>query len=113
MKFDLNQNVFDEYTVKLLLHVTPNAKVESLPLSQLLMQLLLANNDKPASAEVKTKNYELLVKTFNAQDSATGIVDFTLAEISIIKGLADANCPTLVHGRLNAILEAPIGVNPS
>jgi hypothetical protein len=81
-------------------------------LSQLLMQLLLANSDKPVAADIKAKHYQLLTKTFEAIEHKNGLVDLTLAEIGMIKGLADTNCPTLVYGRLNAILEDPMSGRP-
>jgi hypothetical protein len=112
MKFNLTTEIFDEQTKKLLLHATPNATIQPMTLSQLLMQLLLANSEKPVAADIKAKHYELLVKTFAAVDNNNGRVDLTLSEIGMIKGLADTNCPTLVHGRINAILENPLSGRP-
>jgi len=112
MKFDLTVAVFDDATVRLVQIATPGQQVEILPLGQLLMQLLLSNPPGQAAPapDVKVKHYQLMTKILAALDdkAAAGKVDLTLSEIGMIKELADVHCPTLVHGRLSAILENPL-----
>jgi len=107
MKFDLTTNLFDLATIRIVQLATPNTPVEPLSLAQMLMQLLLTNTAGAAqpTPEVKVKHYQLMTKVLSALDDSNGIIDLSIAEISIIKALADANCPTLVHGRLSHILE--------
>lgn len=108
MKFNLMTEVFDERTTKIVQMATPGADVKPMTMAQLSMQLLLSNSDKPAAADVKAKHYQLLTKILEAMEHRNGMVDLTLTEVGIIKGLADTNCPTLVHGRINEILENPL-----
>ena len=108
MKFDLNTEVFDKKSMKALQAVSPNQAVEPMPLFRILVQLLLAGADKQQNAELKAKNYQLLTKILAVSETESSIIDLSLSDITVLKGLADANCPTLVHGRLIEILEAPI-----
>lgn len=107
MKFDLNNEIFNEQLLKLVA-LAQLPKPQPITLGGLLASMIITGvAEERASAEVKAKRFALLHKISAANDSSGKHLDLTVDELSLITTLADANCPTLVHGRLKEILNAP------
>ena len=108
MKFDLTTEVFNEQLLKLVA-LAKVAVPPPTPLSQLLSSLLMSGiNEERASPDLKARRFALLCKVGAAVDTG-GMLDLTADELALIIPLVDANCPTLVHGRVKEILNSPIG----
>ncbi len=106
MKFDLNTEIFNEQLLKIVALAKFPAP-QPTNLAALFSSMLVTGvAEERAPADVKAKRFSLLCKISAASD-AGGSVDLTIDELGLINALADANCPTLVHGRLKEILNAP------
>lgn len=106
MKFDLREKVFNHQFAEVVKKSGETPPADGLPLSKLCYQLLVGS-EQAASAEAKVSRFKLLNKVMEA-DSKDGVIEMDLDEIGILKGLVDARCPVLVHGRVLAILNNPI-----
>ncbi len=107
MKFDLTTEVFNEQLLKLISLAKAPAPAPT-PLSQLLSSLLMSGiNEERASPELKAKRFALLGKISAAVDSGN-MLDLNVDELALITPLIDANCPTVVFGRIKDILNAPM-----
>lgn len=107
MKFDLNTEIFNEQTLKLVA-LARLPKPPPSPLSQVFSSLLITGiNEERIAADVKAKRFALLCKIGIAAESAGHHVDLTVDDLAIIMPLIDAGCPALVFGRVKEILNAP------
>lgn len=106
MKFSLNTEIFSEQLLKIVaLAKLPTP--QPITLGGLLASMLITGvAEERASGDVKAKRFALLYKISAAAEGGTSL-DLTVDELSLISTLADANCPTLVHGRLKEILSSP------
>lgn len=111
MIFDLNEDVFNGPTRRILTLSGVSQAPEMLTLCSVLTNNLL--NTPPnerVSAEEKTKRYLILQKILNGSENG-GRVDLSIDDLSVVSKLVDENCATIVHGRVKEMLNNPIREN--
>lgn len=104
MRFDLNQNVFDDATATALTEL--KVPFEDTKLSKVLCQILISTEER-AAVDVKTKRFSVLAKLFAAM-GGDGFVELTADEVGVLNGAVDTHCATLMLGLIKRILSNPV-----